>query len=54
MSYSGRRRYKSRRERTDKMWNNFKVVMLFLCLVAVVLLVSDWTEIKDYISTYFR
>ncbi len=54
MSYSGRRRYKSRRERTDKMWSNFKVVILFLLLAAIVLLVTDWTDIKDHISTYFR
>jgi len=51
MSYSGRRRYKSRRERYQRTTRNLRIFFIFAAIALVVLLFKNRIYIYDYIRT---
>lgn len=53
MSYSGRIRYKSRREKNKLVARKLKVVVIFALIALVILAIKNRVAITDYIRTYF-
>ncbi|NNF36321.1 MAG: hypothetical protein HKN68_19620 [Saprospiraceae bacterium] len=53
MSYSSRKRYKSRREKNYSGWKKFKVVILFIVAAALILIIKNWVAITNHLGTYF-
>ena len=48
MAYSGRHRYKSRREKFEKSRRNIRLVILFGLLAAVILIYRNWQDIYTW------
>lgn len=53
MSYSSRKRYKSRREKNKIANRNFKLVVLGFFLITLLILFRYRVSIMDYLGTYF-
>jgi len=53
MAYSGRRRYKSRRERLEKDVRNWKLGILFLMIGLILWIIKERVALWDWLSTYF-
>lgn len=53
MSYSGRHRYTSRREKYEKTSRNLKIVVLFAAIATVILIWKNRYDIISYVKTYF-
>lgn len=53
MAYSGRRRYKSRREKLEKGIRNWKMGIIFFTVALLLYLVKERVAIWDWLQTYF-
>lgn len=53
MSYSGRIRYKTRRERNKAKARQLKLISIFVLIAAVIYIIKNRVLITDYIRTYF-
>ena len=53
MSYTSRVRYKNRRDRLNQHGRNFRLIILFAFLIALVLMFRNRYSIYEYIRTYF-
>lgn len=53
MAYSGRHRYKSRREKLEKGIRNWKLGIIFFLVALVLYLVKERVAIWDWLHTYF-
>jgi len=53
MSYSGRVRYKSRREKNKNFIQRFKWIIIFGIIIIAMLLYKNRYAIKDHWATYF-
>lgn len=53
MSYSGRHRHKSRREKYERSSRHLKAFVIFLVLAGVVLLWKNRYDIISYLKTFF-
>lgn len=53
MSYSGRKRYKSRRERNKQVAFNARYILLGILAVIAMLIYRHRVSIIDYLETYF-
>jgi len=53
MSYSGRKRYKSRREKNKLAAGRAKMIALFILIAGLIFLFINRVSIYDYVSTYF-
>ena len=53
MSYSSRRRYKTRREKIKMAGRKAKVSLVFIMIALAILLFKYWVPLRDYLMTYF-
>jgi len=53
MAYSGRHRYKSRREKLEKGIRNWKLGIFFFTIALLLYLIKERVAIWDWLQTYF-
>lgn len=53
MSYSGRRRYKSRREKNKVVARNTRLIVLGIFVLFIFYVIRNWNDLYGYYSTYF-
>ena len=53
MSYTSRVRYQTRRERLKRHGRNFRVITLFILVLALIFIFRNRYSIYEYIRTYF-
>ncbi len=53
MSYSGRVRYKSMREKNLQTKRRVKAFLLGALLFGLIVLFFNWVSVRDYLMTYF-
>jgi hypothetical protein len=54
MSYTGRKKYKSRKEKAEEASRNVKAIVMAIILFVLVLIFYKRVDIMDYIYTFIR
>ena len=54
MSYTGRKKYKSRKEKAEAVNRNVRAIIIGVALFLIVLIYYKRVDIIDYINTFFR
>ena len=53
MSYTGRKKFKTAREKNQSTFRNMKAFLLILIAASLVYCIKNRVAIMDYINTYF-
>ncbi len=53
MSYSGRVRYKTMREKNRQTKRRFLAILIGALLFGLIVLIFNWVSVRDYVMTYF-